>query len=123
MSLDLETKRLIFAIKQNYYDPRAAEKYLNYAPNHAYSQYLDLLYQVCAFLVGHHHPGQLKFAETCRFLDNPVIAQKAEEVMPLLKSDVLARLAEIHGSQAGANEAYEALVKRLMEALPREDET
>ncbi len=122
MLLDLETKRLIFAIKQNYYDTMAQEKYLSYAPNTSYSQYLDLLYQLFAFMVGHHHhPGQLGVADTFRLLDDPILAKKAEEVMPMLKADVLSRLAEMHGGPARAQEGYEALVGRLLKTVLEAD--
>lgn len=118
MPLDPETKRLVVAIKDNYYDPRAKEKFLSYAPNTSYSQYLDILYQLCAFLIGHHHPGQLSAADAFRLLDNPLITQKVEEVLPRLKADVLNRLTAIHGSPAKGQEAFDALIAALMKNAP-----
>jgi len=118
MPLDPDTKRLIFAIKDNYYAAGAREKFLGYAPNTSYSQFTDLLYQLCALLVGHHHPGQLSAADTFRLLDDPILSQKAEEVMPRLKADVLNRLTALHGSPEKARAAFDGLVADLMENAP-----
>ena len=72
-------------------------------------------------MVGHHHPGQLGVADTFRLLDDPILAKKAEEVMPILKADVLSRLTEAHGNPARAQEAYEALVSRLLKDVLEAD--
>lgn len=121
MPLDPDTKRFIVAIKDNYYDPRAKEKFLGYAPNSSYSQFLDILYQLCAFLVGHHHPAHLSAADAFRLMDNPLIAQKFEEVLPRLKADVLNKLTAIHGSPAKGQEAFDALIADLMKNAPPTD--
>lgn len=123
MPLDPDTKRLIVAIKDNYYNPGAKEKFLGYAPNASYSQFIDLIYKLCALLVGHHHPGQISAADAFRLLDNPLMAQKAEEVLPRLKADVLNRLTSIHGSPEKGREAFDALIADLMKNAPSIDAT
>ena len=122
MSLDYETKRLIVAIKDNYYDPSAEEKFLSLAPNTSYTQFLDLVYQVCVLLGGTHtHPSQLNATDAIRLLDDPVIAQKAEDIMPRLKAEILEKLASLHGGETQGKEAFDALISNLLENSPEPD--
>ena len=122
MSLDNETKRLIVAIKDNYYDLAAEEKFLSLAPNRSYTQFLDMIYQVCVLLGGAHtHPSQLNATDAFRLLDDPVITQKAEDIMPRLLAEILEKLASLHGGETQGKEAFDALISKLLENGPEID--
>ena len=119
MPLDNHIKRMIFAVKENYYSEEAREKLLDYAPNSSYSLFMDLVYKICALAGrGHLHPSQLDAADVFGCLEDPVLAGKAEEIMPRLEADVLERLKSIHGGEEEGRAAHSALVEELLKDVP-----